>query len=938
MKNLLNPKWLIVINIIPSLILLILFYGQFQIIKSQLSTEVKSLWIDFSLLLISLTCLQAVFTFLSIKKKIALSISYGLATLVIYSVSLYFYGGEAETLIPFSIARWMINVDTILYPGTFLMPTLIHSLFILIIYSSKKSKSSSAWLSFLYGISIPLLGYVFIQIILPLWQRTESNFGLHTLIILSIIASILFLFFICRGIYILVNLKSQTLLKFKVYFKFLFSIILPILGLLFNSGLLSSHYGIGNSIFGDFSNIWFFVIALINGILICLPNFKNIKFRLFRFIGLCVCFSYTLYFFLVFLPFLPLAVVAVVVIGIGFLMLSPLFLFIFQSNELYSEFIILKQTYTSLKLNIAVCLSILVIPIALSSVYLRDKYILNSALEYVYNPNYSKNYKINKKSLLATFKTIEQNKGRNRGASDGNIPFLSAYYNWLVLDNMVLSETKINTLTAIFEGTEKPEVAFVEPFSAKAKISKIKTTSIFDIKQQIWKSNIDLEITNPENTNLASFETTLNLPNGCWITNYYLNIGNRKEYGLLAEKKSAMWVFSQISNENRDPGILYYLTGNKVAFKIFPFSAQETRKSGMELIHKEPLIIVIDGHTVELGNKIDNNNIKTQSINGAVYVPKVEKAKLKLVKRTPEYHFIIDISKNKDRKKSSYYNRIEKFVVDNKINPERVKLDFTNSIVNEISYSNDWKKQLTEKTFDGGYYLEGAIKKILINDYDTKPHSFPIIISVTDSIKNSIVQSDFADYRMAFPESDNFYELDEANELWEHSLISNPKNRVNKTSVMENKGVLMLPNGINYLANDDQPSIILTSDENEKHLTDDKNVWLSGLNLQGKWLKNLTKKSSTDDSHLEIIKSSMRTGILCPLTSYIVVENEAQKMALKKKQEQILSGNKNLDPDEDTQRMDEPNFYIVLLLLLAILIYKKKIEYLNLLKIKSFYN
>ncbi|WP_222621806.1 hypothetical protein, partial [Pedobacter fastidiosus] len=73
MKNLLNPKWLIVINIIPSLILLILFYGQFQIIKSQLSTEVKSLWIDFSLLLISLTCLQAVYIFLSIKKKIALS-------------------------------------------------------------------------------------------------------------------------------------------------------------------------------------------------------------------------------------------------------------------------------------------------------------------------------------------------------------------------------------------------------------------------------------------------------------------------------------------------------------------------------------------------------------------------------------------------------------------------------------------------------------------------------------------------------------------------------------------------------------------------------------------------------------------------------------------------------------------------------------------------
>ena len=50
---------------------------------------------------------------------------------------------------------------------------------------------------------------------------------------------------------------------------------------------------------------------------------------------------------------------------------------------------------------------------------------------------------------------------------------------------------------------------------------------------------------------------------------------------------------------------------------------------------------------------------------------------------------------------------------------------------------------------------------------------------------------------------------------------------------------------------------------------------------------------------------------MTPVTSYLVVENEAQKAILKKKQEQILSGNKSLDPDEDTQRMSEPSFWIL---------------------------
>lgn len=928
MKNLLNPKWLILINIIPTVVLMLLLYAQFGIIKSLLPPETAVIWLNFALILILLTCAQLVYIVYSIYKKYNISIIYAFFSLLVYTILLYTYAQYTDILIPFSIPRWMINVDVTLYPGTFLMPTLIHALFILVEFSSRKSRSSSAWLSFLYGISIPILGYVFLQIVLPLWKNTETGFDTNALIILLIIASILFLFFICRGIYILTQINAQKLSKYTIYFKILIAIIFPVTGLLVNNGgFLPIGRGAGASIFGNFNNIWFYIIALINGLLICLPSFENARYRLFRFLGLAICFPYTLYFFLVFLPFLPLAVVAVIAIGMGFLMLAPLFLFIVQINEAHRDFKALTINYSRAKLTVVTGLALLVIPSLITAFYLRDRYVLNDALEYVYNPDYAKNYSIDKKSLIKTLARIQQNKGRNNLFADEKSPFLTPYYNWLVLDNLVLSDSKINTLEAIFFGDDNDEKKTVPivPSPGKVKISKISSASKFDQKQQAWVSTINLELTNPEHTNLESYETEFTLPEGCWISNFYLNIGNRKEYGILAEKKAAMWIFSQIRNENRDPGILYYLTGNKIAFKVFPFSSQETRKSGIELIHKTPVNFEMDGQTILLGDSSTSYSAKTESINGTIYLPVAEKAKLKLVKRNPEYHFIIDVSKNSATNKAEYVNRIHNFVSKNHLNQQKIRLNFVSTFNEETAWTADWKKKFHQRAFDGGFYLEGAIRKILVNNYMSNSNAFPVMIVVSDTLENSILQSDFADFKIAYPESDNFYELDQQDKLWSHSLMNKPKKRLTVVDTIKNPGVYSWPNPIKpkaYLADNGEPSIIIdgTAKINESYTTDKRN-WLGGLNLQGMWLRYQFNGKQSNSAHLDLIKQSMISGILSPNTSYLVVENEAQKSALKKKQDQILSGNKNLDPDEETQRMDEPNLYILILLLTITFLY-----------------
>jgi len=72
-----------------------------------------------------------------------------------------------------------------------------------------------------------------------------------------------------------------------------------------------------------------------------------------------------------------------------------------------------------------------------------------------------------------------------------------------------------------------------------------------------------------------------------------------------------------------------------------------------------------------------------------------------------------------------------------------------------------------------------------------------------------------------------------------------------------------------------------------------------------------------------LVKYSFVSKILTPETSYLVVENEAQKAALLSKQKEVLSSNKLLDLNEDTQRMSEPNLWVLLALLCLALSFPK---------------
>ncbi len=935
MRNLLNPKWLLIINTIPIVVLFFIFIGEYNVINSLLDDKTKNLWWNFGLTLSVLVTLNFLYVVFLIIKKQSISYIYGILALIGYIIYLYFYGYYSENIIPRNVPRWMVPQNMILYVGTFIMPTLAYSLFVLVAHFTPKDKTPKAWKSFLIAIIVPITWYLFSQVVLPFWKTLHYKFSAHVIVVFVITGTVVFLFFLIRSIYILALKNTKIWQKYQLAWKIPISTLLPLLGLAVNNGFLFDTFGVKESgVFGDFNNFWFYGIAVLNGIFICLPNLKNEKYRLSLFIARSITFAYTFYFFLVFLPFLPLSVVAVIAVGAGFLMLTPLVLFIIHINELSNDFKFLKTFFDNNLLKFISVFSFMLIPLFITIAYINDKNTLNETLDYLYSPDYSKDYKINKSSLERTLKLIKQHKDRGRDIIfDKQIPYLSSYFNWIVLDNLTLSDTKINNIEGVFFGKTPFRFRHDNIRNSNVEITKIKSNTRYDKIRNTWITWVDMEITNKDtNRRVSEYATTIELPTGCWISDYYLYVGNKKEMGILAEKKSAMWIFSQIRNQNKDPGILYYMTGNKVAFRIFPFLENEVRKTGIEFIHKNPFLLKIDkNNTVELGSFKKRKKVRiSKNINKDIdYVSGNEKIFLPKVTRQAYYHFIIDISKKNKGEYDKTITKIERLLNKKIISSQNAKISYVNTYTNTFEMNEKWKDIYKEQTYEGGFYLERAIKKVLFDSYNAKTKSYPVIVVVSNNLEESIIEKDFSDFKITFPEKDLFYRLNNNDELEAHSLTNDPKFALSDTLNLNfNHIVLAYPNKSNptaYLPNNNEASIIL---RNKFFDIDDTQIikknWESALLMQSKWLSQTLYPQTSNKEWLKMVRYSFMSKIMNPVTSYIVVENEAQKAMLKRKQEQVLYGNKSLDVGEDASRMTEPNLIVLAVLLLLILFYIKK--------------
>ena len=941
MRTLLDPKWLWLLNTLPLLILFALLSATYNVIHTLLPPESQQLWQWFGGVLMLLGALHAVYATWQWRRQAMLSAGYAVVTLVVYIAFLYVYGYCLSDLLPSNLPQWMVTGDLPFYTGTFLMPTLAHAAAVLVVRLTPEEKEYSALPSFGIALAVPVAWYVFAELVLPLWQRRgDQDISTHVLVVLVIAGTLIFLLCLARGVYIVASRRAGAWARYQWVWKLLIAGVLPLLGLAINNGELLdilSVLGTGNgNIFGDFNGFWWYGLAVLNAVLLWVPTPKKSQMRLALYLGRGLTLSYTLYFFLVFLPFLPLSVVAVAAIGVGFLLLAPLALFVVHVRELAQDYAVLRSVFSGQVLALGLVAAAAVLPLGITLRYYHHRTVLHSALDYVYAPEYARSYRpLDTEVLASTLEVVRQHKERRGSSLTGaHVPYLSSYFNWLVLDNLTLSVGKIAALEHVFFGslasrsTDETSDDFpTESAANQPALTQLVARSDYDTRQQAWVSWLDLTITNAtstSNSGFAEYATNFELPVGCFISDYYLDIGGRREPGILAEKRAAAWIYSQIRNENRDPGLLQYLSGNRVGLRVFPFSANEVRRTGIQLLHKEPLRFTIDGQTVALGQATTPTPAipaaAMLSGTGVAYVTAAEKAVLPVVRRQPYYHFIVDISAGKARYQDRYSRQINALVARHSLSVNDIRVSLAGTYVTTLPAHSRDLAHLDTSRYEGGFYLDRAIRQILVQAAEKPQNRYPIIVVVSADFNQAILPTNFADLRHAYPESDLFYELAEDDQLVPHSLRTNPMASTGPslTKPAEAAPVVAWPNAqrpTTYLPANGQPDLVLTNarltvPETAIRLRD----WQSGLLLQGLWRARLHHPETTDSVEVPLIQYSFRSAILTPLTAYLSLENDAQKAALRRKQEQMLSGHAAFDAGEDEQRMSEPGEWVLLLL------------------------
>jgi len=915
MRKLLKAQWILGFNTLPILLLLFLKINEHQIIKSLLSEE--QIWYcqTFALVLIFLALLSLTYALVSFYRNRSVSLAYALSSLLAYIGFCYLYYYSIDYLEGWNIPRWMVDDFSPVYVGSFIMPSLVYALIVIVLRLSPEDKKISPALNFGFAILIPIIAYAFVEIILPLWKPTNHYFGEHTMVVLVIIATLLFFFFLFRSLFVILRSKGHWN-KYRLIWEIPIALLLPLLGLAVNTGFIIDEWRLSDQhILGNYSSLWYPGLVVLNAILIFLPNFSNPHLRLLRFIGSSAIMAFTSYFFIVFIPFLPFAVVATVAFGIGFLLLSPIFLFTIQGLKLSQDFRFLKNHFSKTKLRLMAAAAFLIIPLGLSYNYYQERITLHQALDYLYSPSYTEEEAIETDHLRATLDELARQKNNRSisGLFGSQTPYLSSYYNWLVLDNLTISDSKMNAIARVFlnEGyslQENPQNGNTEVL-----LSDLKVESTYHEDGEYWISWLNLEITNTSDRPNREFATAFNLPHGCYISDYYLYVGDRKEMGILAEKKSALWIYSQIRDYRRDPGLLYYLNAHQIGFRVYPFAAHELRRTGIQFTHKEALEINFEGRDLKLGNDSAATG-KSFENEHLAYVSVSDKSQLAKIKRKPYFHFIADYSSGPNPKYKSAISKLQK-AQPNLM--EGAKISLVNSQLKTYDIKDAWTKALNSQ---GGFFLDRAIRESLVKHYMQAEERYPIFVVLSDSLEKAVLFNDFRDLEFCFPEGPRFYHYTDDSNLVPHSLISNPLQALEDSiGFRAFKSVLKFQDDAGkpyFLSSNSAPSLVMKKQGlNNLKLKGSPNKWLAALMMEAEYRYHLLNPQYGDEHWLPLLKESFKNQIMNPYSSFLVVENEAQKEMLKKKQAEVMSGAKNLDAGEESLPMSEPEWYILALLM-----------------------
>lgn len=298
---------------------------------------------------------------------------------------------------------------------------------------------------------------------------------------------------------------------------------------------------------------------------------------------------FTLYFFAVFLPFLPVSVLAVIAMGAGFLVLTPTVLLMLHLRLLHKA----RRGAARGRRWVAGALGCALLPGFFVVRGLADKAALNAALDYVYAPK----IEAGPRSYAGSRVNLKRALANHRSYKNGvYYPLLSDFYAWLVFDDLVLPDAKLARLETTFFGQAgsaqdddwvrsgrgniwgRSNVRDRHRMPRSAPVAR--TVEVAGLAARAARADegattVTLALT-LQNTgvNNAEYLATLPLAPGVVVNGFRMRVNGEMVPGRITEKKTALWVYTMIrDSERRDPGLLFYNAPDELELRVFPVVA-----------------------------------------------------------------------------------------------------------------------------------------------------------------------------------------------------------------------------------------------------------------------------------------------------------------------------------------------------------------------------
>ena len=687
------------------------------------------------------------------------------------------------------------------------------------------------------------------------------------------------------------DLHQPMSIKYRGFI-LIIAVILPVVGLTVNNGFGGWRDG---GILGDFSSIWFYLIAIANG-LIMLVDIKDHKLSVLLFYLKIVGFTYITYFTVVFLPFMPLGLLGIIFYGLGLLVFIPATVFVVELLQILRDASRLKAKFKS-GLIAAVILGIITIPAVLSASFIMDKMNFNKALSYLSAAESQEMPTVDITRLGATLtqmgNALETSRDDLWFIGNGmDTPIISKIYQQNMSSGYIISPDTTNRLNQIFFGTfDNQPINTGSSQISNVHLLSAGTSSEFDAKTGIYKTWVDLEISNDGDRSLAEYRTEFLLPDGCFIGDYYLYVGHERKQGILADKRAALITYNNIIRTPKDPGIIYYKSDNVIEFRVYPFDVKQVRKTGFLVWHSQDEVLTIDGQDIYLA--AEKSISQPLDMPGISFIPAAYKSGLPPLERMPQYYFIIDASQN-----SPYQEHMKK--AEAYINGA--------SITNARIYAASYKVYAGDRggvKCEGGFNLPLAMEMIF---GEVEAGCFPVIIAVSDNInkapawqKNNIAKQ--------FPESGFYYNLGYDLSLTPYAFADNKRLDIVYAPVFSQAVAY------NSLAVADNGKSEIVISGNPGAYTD--NEYQNAFILYGKSAAH----NNDNNAQIELVRDSFRQRILTKYTSFTVLETVEQENSLLELQAIFLNNNGN---DAPAVMMDEPGLALCLLMIFVVAFFVRK--------------